>query len=48
MSVNRGNVERAVTRRGEWSGERVGFSATPLGREGLLVDTVNGADLKGR
>ncbi len=27
-----------------WSGERVGFSATPLGREGLLTETINGAD----
>ncbi len=31
-----------------WSGERVGFSVTPLGREGLLTETVNGEDLKGR
>ncbi len=27
-----------------WSGERVGFSAAPLGRESLLAETLNGAD----
>ncbi len=27
-----------------WSGERVGFSTTPLGMEGLLTETVNGTD----
>ncbi len=39
---------RAVDAAWGLEGTRVGFSATPLEREDLLADTINGTDLKGR
>ncbi len=56
MSVNRGNWGRAKRRvrtggrrdLGTGVGKGVSFSATPLGREDRLADTITGADPKGR
>ncbi len=55
MSVNRGNRGRATNcvatggRCGVGTGgARAGLSTTNLEREGLLADTINGEDLKGR
>ncbi len=39
---------RAVDAAWGLEGTKVGFSATPLEREDLLADTINGTDLKGR
>ncbi len=52
MSAARGNVGRAASgvatgvRRGVGTGGD--FSATALGRDGVLADSINRADLKGR